>query len=243
MVTAYPMNTNQFCADWVCKQPINTRVLDYGCGEGQTVNMLRDRRIDAVGCDVFYSNSSITGVPIQMRPHIAEMQGDRIPFEDGAFDVVISDMVLEHVNKLDVSINEIARVLKPNGVSMHVFPDSGVWLEGHTNIPFLHWFGKDTLMRTYYAMAMSLLPGLGLPLRGETRRDRWVKKCIWLDDWTHYRSLRQIHECLGRQFEIEHIEDRWFDAKFGKYQVPRWLKRWIVRKFAGNAVVLRKRFP
>ena len=233
------MNTYEFCADWVRRQSPNACVLDYGCGEGQTISLLRDRGVAAVGCDVFYSTSSLTGVPITVRPHVSEMQGDRIPFEDASFDVVISDMVLEHVPNLQIVMSEVARVLKPGGVSLHVFPDRSVWLEGHANIPFLHWFGKGTKARVYYAMAMSKL-GFGLPLRGMSRRERYGNKCIWLDDWTHYRSLPEIHACISRLFKIEHIEDQWFDARFGQRPLPRAIKRWMVRKLAGNAVVLRK---
>jgi len=59
------------------------------------------------------------------------MDGDRTPFVTGSFDLVINNQVLEHVTDLDVVVHEIARVLKPGGSCLSLFPDKGVWREGH----------------------------------------------------------------------------------------------------------------
>jgi SAM-dependent methyltransferase len=43
-----------------------------------------------------------------------------LPFEDGEFDAVVSDQVLEHIEGNPQSaIDETFRVLKPNGISLH----------------------------------------------------------------------------------------------------------------------------
>ena len=43
----------------------------------------------------------------------------RLPFKDGEFDAVVSDQVLEHVEgEPQLAINEMFRVLKPNGISL-----------------------------------------------------------------------------------------------------------------------------
>lgn len=49
------MDNYQFCTDWVAEQTGGraARVLDYRCGAGQIVKALRERGIDASGCDVF----------------------------------------------------------------------------------------------------------------------------------------------------------------------------------------------
>jgi SAM-dependent methyltransferase len=44
----------------------------------------------------------------------------RLPFKDGEFDAVVSDQVLEHVEgEPQMAMNELFRVLKPNGISLH----------------------------------------------------------------------------------------------------------------------------
>jgi SAM-dependent methyltransferase len=44
----------------------------------------------------------------------------RPPFEDEAFDLVISFAVLEHVDEPTRAVEEISRILKPGGVSIHI---------------------------------------------------------------------------------------------------------------------------
>jgi SAM-dependent methyltransferase len=46
---------------------------------------------------------------------IREGRCEALPFEGGRFDVVLALSVLEHVSDLEVSLREIARVLKPGG--------------------------------------------------------------------------------------------------------------------------------
>jgi SAM-dependent methyltransferase len=56
------INNYQFCAQWVVdsaeSKPV--KVLDYGCGFGEIVRILRERQIDSFGCDVFYDASDYT---------------------------------------------------------------------------------------------------------------------------------------------------------------------------------------
>ena len=51
------MDNYQYVVNWVQQRQGSTprplKVLDYGCGQGATVKMLRDRGIEAYGCDAF----------------------------------------------------------------------------------------------------------------------------------------------------------------------------------------------
>src|SRR5437870_2305691 len=42
-------------------------------------------------------------------------RSDRLPFDDGSFDLIVCHHVLEHLAPLDAVLSEIARVLKPDG--------------------------------------------------------------------------------------------------------------------------------
>lgn len=44
-----------------------------------------------------------------------EATADDLPFEDGAFDAVVSVMVLHHIQNLQPALAEMARVLRPGG--------------------------------------------------------------------------------------------------------------------------------
>ena len=228
------MDTYEMCAGLVIAQG-GGRVLDYGCGAGQIVGILRARGIDASGCDVFYGGGDYsTHIPAELAADIRRMQDGRIPFPDDTFDVVISNQVMEHVPDLTAVSREIARVLRPGGRAIHVFPDRGVWREGHCGIPFLHWFPKGSALRVYYAATLRKL-GLGSYTTGKTAM-QWSRDfCEWLDAWTHYRSQREVHAAIGGR--IEHLEHLWFDARLGKRPLPPPLKRWVTRKLAGMVLV------
>jgi len=167
------------------------------------------------------------------------MAGDVIPFDSGAFDLVLSNQVFEHVPDMEVAVHEIARVLRPGGIALNVFPDRGVWREGHCGIPFLHWFPKHSRVRLYYAATLRAL-GMGY-FKKDLSVMRWSRDfCEWLDKWTYYRSRREILERFNRLIgTTAHAEEDWLRARFdGKLDaLPVALQRLIVRKVAGVVLV------
>ncbi len=47
---------------------------------------------------------------------------------------------MEHVDDLNFTLSELARVFKPSGKVLTLFPSAEVIREGHCGIPFAHWF-------------------------------------------------------------------------------------------------------
>jgi hypothetical protein len=68
--------------------------------------------------------------------------------------------------------------------------------------------------------------------------------CDWLDKWTYYRSLSELHETFGQYFsEIEHLEDRFVERKFPNFLTkiaPACLKRFFSRYLMTQVFVLSK---
>ncbi len=66
--------------------------------------------------------------------------------------------------------------------------------------------------------------------------------CQWLDDWTHYRSVDDIHYAFRRHFsELRHAEAEWFHARIHRgRQLPAFLRRFIARKWGGMVIELQK---
>jgi SAM-dependent methyltransferase len=234
------MNNYEYCAAWAKGRG---RVLDYGCGAGQTVSLLRRAGTEAFGCDVFFEGGDYSpNVPQEfLGTVIRRMEEGRIPFPDGSFDCVVSNMVMEHVEDIDAVLAEIARVLKPGGITLNLFPDRGVWVESHCRIPFLHRFPKGSGLRVYYAAALSAM-GIGARARPENPLP-WARRiCAWLDQWTHYRSLPELHRKFGHHFhDIRHIEDDWLVARLGRKPLPAFLQRYIVRRMGATAFTCVKR--
>ena len=114
--------------------PESACVLDVGCRAGSfdaTLYPVRTIRFD---------RDAPPGSPLS-----DFVQGDvaHLPFRSGAFAAVISNHSMEHFEKLDEALREIARVVKPDGSIYVAVPDAGTvcdrvyrWLGkggGHVN--------------------------------------------------------------------------------------------------------------
>lgn len=65
-----------------------------------------------------------------------------LPFPDESFDIVVSNHVIEHVGpRADqrTHLNEIRRVLRPNGVLYLAAPNRWTLIEPHYRLPLLSW--------------------------------------------------------------------------------------------------------
>ena len=97
------------------------RVLDVGCGAGQELlPFLEKSEAFCVGIDIAEELGKITGKFFEEKgfsekANFARSKGERLPFADESFDVVLCRVALPYMNNRQ-TIGEIARILKPNGV-------------------------------------------------------------------------------------------------------------------------------
>lgn len=96
----------KYC-DWLARGPGN-RVLDIGCGDGTPVRMLASRGIRAAGVD-------LRRWDWPDGPTYLLGSGYRLPFRDGSFDAAGSLTVLEHLDRPEAFLGEIARVVRSGG--------------------------------------------------------------------------------------------------------------------------------
>jgi 2-polyprenyl-6-hydroxyphenyl methylase / 3-demethylubiquinone-9 3-methyltransferase len=98
--------------------PEGAAVLDVGCGGGFLAE-----EFAALGCRVTGVDPSSASIAAA-RNHAeqgglaidyAEASGEALPFGDGSFEVVYCCDVLEHVDDVAKTVDEIARVVKPGG--------------------------------------------------------------------------------------------------------------------------------
>jgi len=97
--------------------PQNGQVIEIGGGDGFQARVLASWH-----CRV--SSLDVPDRPRSAEPHypVQDYDGFRLPFEDGTFDVAFSSNVLEHVSHLPDLISETGRVLKAEGLAIHVVP-------------------------------------------------------------------------------------------------------------------------
>src|SRR3954452_23573603 len=99
--------------------------------------------------------------------------GTELPFEDGSFDVVLSNHVIEHVgepaNQLH-HLGEVRRVLRPGGVCYLAVPNRWGLVEPHFRLPFLSWI--PAALRDPYVRAARRGShyDCNLPTRGQATR-------------------------------------------------------------------------
>jgi SAM-dependent methyltransferase len=234
--------------------PPGATVLDYGCGAGAMVRMLRAAGYEAYGADVRWAGADATLARTRDLSRAGTLryfeEGGRLPFDTGTFDVVVSNQVFEHVVPMAAAVREIERVLKPTGVMYHHFPSREVLREGHIGIPLAHRLPRGSL-RLYYTTALRRL-GVGTFKDARSARAWAVDKLDWLDRWTVYRSRAEIHATLGRRAvlrnrEIDYCRFRageraWLRATLARPRLKRPAEA-LFRRLAFEAIEARPRLP
>jgi SAM-dependent methyltransferase len=137
----------------------DTSVLDVGAdelgfGEGAgcgTLNFFEERypwpeRITALGLH--------DGEGFRARyPGIPYVQGDAcdLPFEDGAFDVVFSNAVIEHVGGRERQRRLVSEAIRVGRRVFITTPNRLFPVEVHTRLPLVHWLPDALAHRAYRA--------------------------------------------------------------------------------------------
>ncbi|MFQ5968590.1 MAG: class I SAM-dependent methyltransferase [Acidimicrobiia bacterium] len=87
-------------------------VLDLGCGEGRVMQILRGLGARVVGCDL---NTDLARVASAQGPVIVGRLPGLDYLRDEVFDVVVSVLVLEHLDDWQTLLTEAGRVTAPGG--------------------------------------------------------------------------------------------------------------------------------
>lgn len=193
-----------------------TTLLDFGCGAGNLVRAALARNIDAYGCDIDFSRKwrteaeladllssgrvrQIAGATDNQSPQIGEPY--RLPFDDGTFDAIISDTVMEHVLNYPEVIDEFRRVLKPGGVMLHMFPARFRLVEPHVFVPLASFFRPYWWLRIW----------AGFGVRNEFQKDLDARQTArfnqdWLCKHTNYMTLRELRRLFEPSFSLVFAE-------------------------------------
>jgi len=118
------------------------RLLEVGTGSGAIAQFFSDLaslHFDVWAVDV--EDQRIVTEGYQFRLY----DGQKLPFDDDLFDVVISNHVIEHVgNRAQQAshISELCRVLRPGGYIYLATPSRWQVIEPHFSLPFLSWIPR-----------------------------------------------------------------------------------------------------
>lgn len=231
--------------------------LDFGCGTGFFVSLALERGLDFHGCDTYDGiwTTWIESVPAPIRPMIHAIEAGKLPFADASFDIVTSNQVFEHIPEPFIGpiLREIARVLKPGGIFVALFPTRDIWFEGHLGVYFVHRMRRGSRLRQAYLSAMHAL-GAGYYRDGKAR-DVWVREMLSiLDGSVCYHPMQRIEAEWSKAFGAPPTGE---EAAFVRHRLARhsWarpfasgplatvlapLYRFICRIRAGRVIVSRK---
>lgn len=203
------------------------RILDFGCGPGMVVEAGRTLGMECFGADAFYEGEQ--DLPLVQKTGlfgtaIRRIEMGKVPFDDDSFDLIVSNQVIEHVEKLDETLAELSRVAKPDALLLFLFPSREVIREAHCGVPFLHWFRPGSPARIPYA-ARWKWAGFSFDKDRKTR-EAWAKEAVeWMDRFVFYRTRHEIRSLFARYFDCLPMEGhylayRLLQKRRGKVMAP-----------------------
>lgn len=99
----------------------NTRILDIGCGDGVLTCKLAEQGAFCLGLDSsFDAIKYAESISTKSKHKIFFSHGScyNIQFKTNCFDAVVCSDVIEHLSKPEILLNEIRRILKPEGIAI-----------------------------------------------------------------------------------------------------------------------------
>lgn len=153
------------------------RVLDVGCGTGVLLAELTEQTPGAqlAGVDLVGEMLAVAQERLPDEVELMTAPAEALPFEDSAFDVVISSSVLHYIRQPQRALDEVARVLTPGG--RLVLTD---WCRDFLTMKALDWYLRGTdpghcrTLRSRYLYRLARTSGLEVE-----RLDRYRLDWFW----------------------------------------------------------------
>lgn len=161
---------------WV---PSNVRVLDIGCGFGESLGYHRNRGCDAHGVE---ADANILRVAQRYGLNARHGLFDPRHYAPQSFDVVTLNQVIEHVTEPAKVLDGIRQVLKPGGLLVLSTPNADCWGARLFGDRWIHWHAPYHLQFFSRGSMVRAAKAVGL----ELERHVTVTPSAWLDyQWAH----------------------------------------------------------
>lgn len=199
------------------------RILDMGCGKGKFLafvsNILPilhpDVKFEFYGYDIRehgarhenylttlieYLNSEAPSENWEKRIEVIS-EHDNFPYDEGFFDYTVSNQVFEHIMNPEFIFGEIHRCLRPNGISINLFPVKEVLYESHLDLPLAHKILNWDLLKSYIRTLNSIGFGSFSKYKDKgTSIEHYAEfQADYLLNYTNYKSSKEFL-LLGKKY-------------------------------------------
>ncbi|MBN1524551.1 MAG: class I SAM-dependent methyltransferase [Spirochaetales bacterium] len=167
-----------------------SRLLDVGCGAGQFVYEMKKLGADAQGVEPYCDANT------KKKPGITIFHGELIKakFRPGYFDVITMNHVLEHIQKPKQTLQEIFRILKPNGRFIVAVPNAASLAYGLFG---KNWYQIDTPRHIFLyttKILRSMLVSSGFTIK-KIRFNSGPRQ--FSHSLLHFFNIRWMYKCIG----------------------------------------------
>ena len=118
------------------------KCLDLGCSIGAVSYQISKQGGSTVGVDIDWHALQMS-IASPDQALFVLYDGEKLPFSNQTFDLIICSQVYEHVPDLSLLVAEIQRLLKKDGVCFFSGPNRWAFMEEHYHLPLLSWFPKE----------------------------------------------------------------------------------------------------
>lgn len=195
----------------LCREQLfEAKALDFGCGRGDIVQHSRKLGYQFFGLESYYAGvgkQQHDAKDTLFNKHYIRLYngGERFPFDDSYFDFIYSNQVVEHIEFLEIVLQELYRILKPGGLMVHCFPTREIVIEPHSGALFLHRL-KDSRLKYVLLKCCNALGILSACPQNMTFEDWSHEKIEFIENQCHYRSTQTIQRVFGNYFEINRAD-------------------------------------
>jgi 2-polyprenyl-3-methyl-5-hydroxy-6-metoxy-1,4-benzoquinol methylase len=158
--------------------PKNVRILDIGCGFGESLGYHTSRGCEAYGVEAD-ANIERIAETLNLNVHVGLFDPDI--YKSSSFDYVTLDQVIEHATDPVQMLRDIAQVLKPAGKVVLSTPNSQGWGAKVFGCRWINWHAPYHLQHFSVQSMQLAAEQAGLSLE--------LVKTITHSNWLHYQWI------------------------------------------------------